>query len=643
MSNRAIIRKSDIGAPPARMSAGAPPILPVHKKAYRGVRGTPRSTPTALRKRKAEENIDVEESDSEPSTVAEDPEENESVGDEIKKEVPGEKVKKRKKRRFRLTDSIVKSKRRAERRAQLAAERKERAELGLDVITVYFMCRIFKNDDEGKKDKTSSPSPAPVVKPPMIRSYSPLQLLCDHLLRKLHAKDPEEYFAFPVTQAIAPDYHLTIKEPMDFSTMRMKIENNEYQDLAAFKHDLNLVVNNALEYNHPHTIYYVAAQKLEQIVNFYFSEPYLRYLYHSLPFCKGIQLEKMGLTSRVKKRPVPKVDRKAAIVDDATPVSVLNSVDSTLRQRLSSRKPNLKKLLPNTEDGIEPKCHLAFLDNKNGAVCLNVINSVESEEKVFTIGDLVGKLDEGNPGIFAPVETKSSAQVPISFLSYDPFSSFAPQFDSTWATLCERDSRLLLSTYGNRENVTNAISLRQMVENAGDHMIKIVDDILDTLTDGEHRRTISALETEKVTQPLETVDDEGLKQLLKDVESLENIGIDTSFIDDIRKLYGLNPPSALSVEDQMNKTGTMINDLALLQKNRLSSVPPTTVTNQPVPSAIELNLANKLQDQLHQEIAQFAKPADIISAPAVHNAVGLNEEVDLDLFNEFFTPAATTS
>lgn len=33
-----------------------------------------------------------------------------------------------------------------------------------------------------------------------------------------------------------------------------------------------------------------------------------------------------------------------------------------------------------------------------------------------------------------------------------------------------------------------------MVEDAGEHMIKIVDDLLDTLTDGEHSKTISALE-----------------------------------------------------------------------------------------------------------------------------------------------------
>lgn len=45
--------------------------------------------------------------------------------------------------------------------------------------------------------------------------------------------------------------------------------------------------------------------------------------------------------------------------------------------------------------------------------------------------------------------------------------------------------------------MTSAISLRQMVDNAGEHMIKVVDDLLDTLSNGEHRRTIKALETEK--------------------------------------------------------------------------------------------------------------------------------------------------
>lgn len=89
----------------------------------------------------------------------------------------------------------------------------------------------------------------------------------------------------------------------------------------------------------------------------------------------------------------------------------------------------------------------------------------------------------------------------------------------------------------------------------------------------------------------------------------------------------------------LDKSGRMIADLAHLQKNRLSSAPPVTLSDQPAPSHLELNLAGKLQDQLQSQILQFAKPVDLISAPVIHNAIGLNDE-DIDLLNEFFTPAA---
>ena len=37
---------------------------------------------------------------------------------------------------------------------------------------------------------------------------------------------------------------------------------------------------------------------------------------------------------------------------------------------------------------------------------------------------------------------------PVSYLMYGPFGSFAPVYDSTFATLTKMDSDLLLSTYG---------------------------------------------------------------------------------------------------------------------------------------------------------------------------------------------------
>lgn len=51
----------------------------------------------------------------------------------------------------------------------------------------------------------------------------------------LFRKDPHGFFAFPVTDAIAPGYSMIIKHPMDFSTMKDKIAMNEYKTVTEFK------------------------------------------------------------------------------------------------------------------------------------------------------------------------------------------------------------------------------------------------------------------------------------------------------------------------------------------------------------------------------------------------------------------------
>lgn len=113
---------------------------------------------------------------------------------------------------------------------------------------------------------------------------------------------------------------------------------------------------------------------------------------------------------KTKPRPIPKADYKAAVVDDATPSTVLEAVDPSLKQKLSSRIPDLR-VFPAGSEEVEPKSHLAFLDNKDGAICLNVINPSSSEKKIITLGDIVGKLEEGTPGLCAPQEHKSNHQV----------------------------------------------------------------------------------------------------------------------------------------------------------------------------------------------------------------------------------------
>ena len=49
---------------------------------------------------------------------------------------------------------------------------------------------------------------------------------------------------------------------MDLSTMRQKIEDNEYTNVQDFAADFKLMCTNAMEYNQVDTIYYKASKKL---------------------------------------------------------------------------------------------------------------------------------------------------------------------------------------------------------------------------------------------------------------------------------------------------------------------------------------------------------------------------------------------
>lgn len=62
----------------------------------------------------------------------------------------------------------------------------------------------------------------------MKQSKSTLGKILDHILRSLEKRDPHQFFAWPVTDDIAPGYSTIIDKPMDFSTIRQKIDDNEY-------------------------------------------------------------------------------------------------------------------------------------------------------------------------------------------------------------------------------------------------------------------------------------------------------------------------------------------------------------------------------------------------------------------------------
>ncbi|XP_066111080.1 bromodomain-containing protein 1 isoform X2 [Saccopteryx bilineata] len=91
---------------------------------------------------------------------------------------------------------------------------------------------------------------------------TPLTVLLRSVLDQLQDKDPARIFAQPVSLKEVPDYLDHIKQPMDFSTMRKRLEAQGYRSLPEFEEDFDLIVDNCMRYNAKDTVFYRAAVRL---------------------------------------------------------------------------------------------------------------------------------------------------------------------------------------------------------------------------------------------------------------------------------------------------------------------------------------------------------------------------------------------
>ncbi|MBN3304646.1 BRPF3 protein, partial [Amia calva] len=88
---------------------------------------------------------------------------------------------------------------------------------------------------------------------------TPFLVLLRSTLDQLQEKDAAQIFAEPV------NLREFISQPMDFSTMRTKLEAHGYRTLADFEADFNLMVGNCLKYNAKDTVFHRAAVRLRDL------------------------------------------------------------------------------------------------------------------------------------------------------------------------------------------------------------------------------------------------------------------------------------------------------------------------------------------------------------------------------------------
>lgn len=81
-------------------------------------------------------------------------------------------------------------------------------------------------------------------------------------------KDTNGFFAFPVTDNIAPGYSSIISHPMDFSSMKTKIDDGAYGSVAEFKVESCHHYSDESSYEDAVSCYYSAVCHLKQWANF---------------------------------------------------------------------------------------------------------------------------------------------------------------------------------------------------------------------------------------------------------------------------------------------------------------------------------------------------------------------------------------
>lgn len=499
------------------------------------------------------------------------------------------------------------------------------------------------------------------------QSRTPLTKLLEHLIKALEKRDPHQFFAWPVTDEIAPNYSSIISKPMDFSTIRQRIEEGEYKSISDFTDDFKLMCDNAIKYNHPETVYHKAAKRLlhvgmrllqpENLIRSlrplmaYMRELSPRELGFELPTGDGQDHEPMAIDSadedtalkvatavdeniaaqeeeeekrkliRLENNPQSKFE---PFMDDLTPEEILQRAESAARLA----KAKLSKKVAHKMGFIRQR--------KDGTTSMQILLDDENDgpEKVISLGAFTGKLKEGTGQIQTFREDRRNQAKIVRPLYYGAFSSFAPIFDSRFANLNKEETDLILGTYGDDTGSDYAKSIMEYTKDSPYASI-LANGLLDLLTNGEHRKTMATLmenarqryDQKEIENSMPDTEEE-LKRKYGDIKvdfehlrSLTDLGIDTGFIDDL-EMQTKMIEFQKKLQSQLESNFSLIEQLHQVQNDRLSAPSPMHLSHIQHPSSDEIQLANQITANI-SDIAKQLPPGALTTPHALRKAMGL--------------------
>ncbi|XP_044090262.1 bromodomain-containing protein 9 isoform X3 [Neovison vison] len=439
--------------------------------------------------------------------------------------------------------------------------------------------------DPGKKVEVEPPPDRPVRAcrtQAAEHESTPIQQLLEHFLRQLQRKDPHGFFAFPVTDAIAPGYSMIIKHPMDFGTMKDKIVANEYKSVTEFKADFKLMCDNAMTYNRPDTVYYKLAKKILHAGFKMMSKAALlgsedTAVEEPVPEVAPVQVE----TARKSKRPSREViscmfepEGNACSLTDST---AEEHVLALVEHAADEARDRISRLLPGGKMGYLRK-------NGDGGLLYSVVNTAEpdaDEEETHPV-DLSSLSSKLLPG-FTTLGFKDERRGKVTFLS--SATTALSTHNSVFGDLKSDETELLYSAYGDETGVQCALSLQEFVKDAGSYSRKLVDDLLDQITGGDHsrllfqlrqRRNVPAKPPDEVKAG-DSVGDGGSVLDFMSMKSYSDASLDISALGSLGKVK-----KELDADDghlNLDETAKLLQDLHEAQAERGGSRPPSNLSS----------------------------------------------------------------
>uniref|UniRef100_A0A2K5RAP3 Bromodomain-containing protein 9 n=1 Tax=Cebus imitator TaxID=2715852 RepID=A0A2K5RAP3_CEBIM len=444
--------------------------------------------------------------------------------------------------------------------------------------------------DPGKKVEVEPPPDRPIracrTQPGKAENEStPIQQLLEHFLRQLQRKDPHGFFAFPVTDAIAPGYSMIIKHPMDFGTMKDKIVANEYKSVTEFKADFKLMCDNAMTYNRPDTVYYKLAKKILH-AGFKMMSKQAALLgsedtavEEPVPEVVPVQVE----TAKKSKKPSREVlscmfepEGNACSLTDST---AEEHVLALVEHAADEARDRINRFLPGGKMGYLKR-------NGDGSLLYSVVNTAEpdaDEEETHPV-DLSSLSSKLLPG-FTTLGFKDERRNKVTFLS-SATTALSMQNNSVFGDLKSDEMELLYSAYGDETGVQCALSLQEFVKDAGSYSKKVVDDLLDQITGGDHSRTLFQLKQRR-NVPMKPPDEAKVGDALGDsggsvldfmsMKSYPDVSLDISVLSSLGKVKKELDPDDSHLN--LDETTKLLQDLQEAQAERGGSRPSSNLSS----------------------------------------------------------------